>query len=264
MKPTALIVRAPGTNCDIETSHAFHLAGAQTLDVHVNQLLESPAMLEQAQILCIPGGFSYGDDIAAGRIMALSMRSQLGDALHRFRDEGNCILGICNGFQVLLQTGLLIPDNHGGQATATLALNDSGHYVDRWVHLKCTPGSSIFLGERTSFYLPVAHAEGKFVVDSDERLEALKSAGQIAMVYTHENGSRADDYPANPNGSMGAVAGLADSTGRVLGLMPHPERYMHRTQHPRWTRESLPEAGEGLAIFQNAVEYFATFSEATR
>jgi phosphoribosylformylglycinamidine synthase len=258
-KPQVLILRAPGTNCDLETAYAFELAGARATCVHVNRVLEDPTLLDDQQILCIPGGFSYGDDLGAGRILAQRIRSALGDSLFAFRDAGNCILGICNGFQVLLQTGLLVSDNYGARATATLTLNDVACYQDRWVHLDVPHHRCVFLSGIQRMYLPVAHAEGKFVVRDEAILTALRVNEQIALTYANPGGSHSTsvDFPANPNGSVANIAGICDDSGRVFGLMPHPERFLHRTQHPRWTREELPEAGDGLQIFRNAVQYFA-------
>lgn len=268
-QPRILVLRSPGTNCDLETAHAFASAGGRPDRVHVNRLLENPSLLHEYQILCLAGGFSYGDDLAAGRVLAQQIRYGLLDELSLFRDQGNCILGICNGFQVLLQTGLLIPENFGSSATATLTLNASGRYEDRWVRLQVTTDHCVFLQGLTTLYLPVAHAEGRFVVRERSLLERLFAKGCVALTYCERDTSACSNlgsemtavvgelgFPANPNGSMGNVAGLTDSTGRVLGLMPHPERFIHRTQHPRWTRHELPEIGDGLAVFQNVVRFF--------
>jgi phosphoribosylformylglycinamidine synthase len=257
--PQVLVLRAPGTNCDVETAHAFELAGAEAKCVHVNRLLENAKLLADKQILCIPGGFSYGDDLGAGRIMAQQMRNALGDALYAFRDAGNCILGICNGFQVLLQTGLLVPDNFGAGATATLTLNDVGCYQDCWVDLEIVSERCVFLSGIQRLYLPVAHAEGKFVVRDEATLTALRENHQIALTYANPRGrsSTTVGFPANPNGSVANIAGICDDSGRVFGLMPHPERFIHRTQHPRWTRQELAEAGDGMQIFRNVVKHFA-------
>ncbi len=253
----ALILRAPGTNCDQETAYAFEQAGAVADDVHINQLMESPQLLSSAQILCLPGGFSYGDDIAAGRILSSQMKSRLADAIAEFRDAGKLILGICNGFQVLIKTGFLLPpDDHG--LPATLTWNDNGRFVDCWVNLKSDDTKCIFLRNVDQMYLPIAHAEGKFVSRDSTILDQLQSNHQLALKYCRPGGANGHvPYPYNPNGSTGHVAGVCDSTGRIFGLMPHPERHIDPTHHPRWTREPLRKKGDGLAIFENAVEFFA-------
>jgi phosphoribosylformylglycinamidine synthase len=257
--PTAIIVRAPGTNCDLETQYAFERAGAHAPRIHVNELIARPAVAEQAQILCIPGGFSYGDDIAAGRILARQLQHHLADMLQRFKHGGKLILGICNGFQVLMQTGLLMPAA-GAEAQATLTWNDSGQFEDRWVDLEIKGDRCVVLRNLSRLYLPIAHAEGKFVARKASVLDALGDAGQLVLRYALPPGASANGdvpYPFNPNGSQANVAGICDATGRVFGLMPHPERFIDRTHHPRWTRESLPDQGDGLGVFRNAVEYFA-------
>lgn len=250
LSPRVVVLRAPGTNCDRETLHAFERAGAFGRRVHVRALARRPALLDDVQIVCIPGGFSYGDDIASGRIFALEIRARLGDALRRFRDRGGLVLGICNGFQVLLQTGLLLADPDG-RPLATLAHNASGRFVDRWVRLRLDPGPCRFLhGVAAEFDLPVAHGEGRFVTRSPAELDRLAAAGQLVLRYA------ADDHGAttNPNGSAADVAGVCDETGRVFGMMPHPERFVDATQHPSWTGRLDPAAaGAGLALFAAAV-----------
>jgi len=262
--PRVLVLRSPGTNCDEETAYAFEVAGAKPQRLHINQLLESPDQLSQFQVLCVPGGFSYGDDIAAGRILGNQIRYHLRDWVGQFVDAQKLVLGVCNGFQVLLKTGLLVADGNEGQPRATLAWNRSGKYQDRWVELQVTNSNCAFLAGLDSLYLPVAHAEGRFVARDEATFDALEQAGQLPLRYAA--GGRTDHRqvlpaPHNPNGAMGNVAGVCDPSGRVFGLMPHPERYIHPTQHPHWTRlkaaGSLPEVGDGLAVFQNAVRYFA-------
>jgi phosphoribosylformylglycinamidine synthase len=260
-KPRVLILRAPGSNCDAETEHAFALAGGSPERWHVNRVLEDSRRLNEFQVLCVPGGFSYGDDIAAGRILGNQIQHHLAEALKSFHDGGKLVLGICNGFQVLLKTNLLAPADTRG-ATATLTLNDSGHFETRWVHLSVNPGRCVFLQGIETIELPVAHAEGKFAVRDEAVFDRMKAAGQFVLRYTSAAGRSAESaiapsvpYPANPNGAMGDVAGICDATGRVFGLMPHPERFVDPTQHPRWTREPR-ETGQGLRVFQNAVRYF--------
>ena len=259
-KPRVLILRAPGTNCDRETEFAFERAGGEAERVHINRLLEQPDQLHQYQILCVPGGFSYGDDIAAGRILAGKIRSHLPELLAAFRDADKLILGICNGFQVLMQTGVLLPTCPEGKRAATLAENDSGKFEDRWVQLSVTSRHCPMLRGIEAIYLPVAHAEGRFVSRDAAAWEKLESNQQLVLRYgTASNGAantKLIPYPENPNGSVGNVAGICDPTGRVLGMMPHPERFIDRTHHPRWTREKLAPIGDGLKIFQNAVAYF--------
>jgi phosphoribosylformylglycinamidine synthase len=261
-RPQALILRAPGTNCDRETAFALEQAGASTKIVHVNRVLEDKKQLTQAQILCLPGGFSYGDDIAAGRILGNQIRTHLADAMQQFREAGKLILGICNGFQVLIKSGLLLDDqakSDTAEPLATLTWNDSGQFEDRWVHLKISSDKSPLLNGIEQMYLPVAHAEGKFVAGSEEKINALEASGQLVIRYCNAETSAdaAVAFPENPNGSLRAVAGVCDTTGRVLGLMPHPERYIDRTQHPRWTRGEGKSEGHGSAIFKNAVAYFS-------
>lgn len=258
MAPRALILRAPGTNCDGESAFAFQQAGAQTEFVHIQRLLEEPQLAAQAQILCFPGGFSYGDDIAAGRILANQIRHHLRDVLEEFKAANKLILGICNGFQILIKSGVLLPDVPEGGLAATLTLNDSGKFEDRWVRLCVTSDKCVFLRGIEEMYLPVAHAEGKFVPRDQQTLDHLYAQGQIALRYGRLDGQPGEvPYPDCPNGAVDAVAGVCDPTGRVLGLMPHPERHIDPTQHPRWTREPQKERGDGWKIFENAVQYFA-------
>lgn len=252
MKPNVLILRAPGTNCDNETAYAFELAGAKTEKIHINRLLENASILDRFQILCFPGGFSYGDDIAAGRILATQIRQNLSDAFQRFKDSEKLILGICNGFQILVKSGLLLADDQNG-ALATLTWNDCGIYTDRWGRLKSNSQKCVFLKDIDSIYLPIAHAEGKFVARNNDILDSLEKNGQLALKYNPQD---------NPNGSVRHVAGVCDESGRVFGLMPHPERFIDWTQHPQWTRQENSNSnqnkkrGDGFALFQNAVNYF--------
>jgi len=251
LSPRALVLRAPGTNCDHETAHAFERAGAIARRVHVRALAEKPGLFDDVQILCLPGGFSYGDDIASGRIFALELALRLGDALRSFRDRGGLVLGICNGFQVLLQTGLLLADD-AGRPRASLAPNRTGQFVDRWVRLAVRGMKCPFLhGLDAPFDLPIAHGEGRFVAASQADLEAFDTAGQLVLRYAADPAGRS----TNPNGAQADVAGACDATGRVFGLMPHPERFIDATQHPAWSgRLDAAAAGAGLAVFANAVK----------
>ena len=251
--PKVLILRAPGTNCDYEAQFAFERAGAIADRVHINRLREMPKLLHQYQILMIPGGFSYGDDVAAGKIQAVQLAHFLGDAIREFRDHEKLILGVCNGFQVLIKAGLLMPADEDGPI-ATLTYNTHG-YQDRWLYVKVASDKSPFLKGISTMHVPMAHGEGNFVCRKDWILKGLEQSGQVVLKYVDSRG-QTGGYPVNPNGSQGDVAGLCDATGRVLGLMPHPERHVLPTHHPRWTREGLKHEGDGLAMFRNAVEYF--------
>ncbi len=253
-KAKVLVLRTAGTNCDKETVHAFERAGAECELLHVNRLLGDKPHLHEFDILAIPGGFSYGDDIAAGKIEANELRVGLKDDINRFVEDGKLIIGICNGFQVLVKLGIL-PDLGGKhEQEVSLAWNDSDRFEDRWVYLKAASDKCVFIEEGQIIYLPIAHAEGKFVARDAQVLEELGNRGQIVLQYCDESGEPGP-YPVNPNGSVNDIAGICDATGRILGLMPHPERHMFGYQHPRWTREGLKEEGDGMQVFRNAVEY---------
>ncbi len=287
-RPNVLILRAPGTNCDQETAFAFETAGATTETLHVNRVLESPAVLDRFQILCIPGGFCFGDDVAAGQILAVQMRHHLAGRLADFKAAGKLILGICNGFQVIIKSGILLDDEPSPASgypgpPATLTYNDSGKYEDRWVRLCVSGDKCVFLRGIEQMYLPVAHGEGKFIARDEAALAHLEAAGQLPLRYVplafNGKNTRSEaasvastrysvpstqysdavdhlPFPDNPNGSMADVAGVCDTTGRVLGLMPHPERHLDPTHHPRWTRGEAGPVGDGLQVFINAVRYF--------
>jgi len=263
--PRVLILRAPGTNCDEETAFAFERAGASVERVHVNRLIENPALKDRYQVLCVPGGFSYGDDIAAGRILATRLRQHLADLVQAFV-HGNgdrLVLGICNGMQVLMRLGVLTEGVGESDGTpATLTWNNHGRFEDRWVHLAVDKTPCVFLQGVEQMYLPMAHAEGKFVAADAEVLNQLRDQGRLAIRYSEGGqGGVQDDvlpFPHNPNGADANVAGVCDASGRVFGLMPHPERHIDATQHPNWTRRSeQPEHGDGMVMFQNAVNWFA-------
>lgn len=248
-----MIVRAAGTNCDVETQHAFELAGADAERVYIDEV-KNRDLLDH-QIIALPGGFTYGDDIAAGRILANEIKCKLRDQFLRFIDKGHLIIGICNGFQVLVKCGIL-PGTRGyfQEQTVSLVANDSERFEDRWVRLKVKGDRSVFTrGMADTIMLPVAHAEGRFIARDRRVLDEITDL--IVFQYVDREGNPAD-YPDNPNGSDRCIAGIADPTGRILGLMPHPERFFSRIQHPNHTREDLPEEGDGLAIFKNAVNYF--------
>jgi phosphoribosylformylglycinamidine synthase subunit PurQ / glutaminase len=254
-KPRCLILRAAGTNCDEETQYAWELAGAQAERVHINRLIEQPGILSNYQILTVPGGFSYGDDVSAGKILANQLQYHLTDQLREFVSADKLVLGICNGFQVLVKAGLL-PGGSMGKDAVTLAWNDSAKFEARWVYLKPQDDRCVFLQGLDLMHLAIAHAEGKLTTRDAETTHALVEGHHVALRYADASGAPGS-YPINPNGSVLDAAGLTDATGRVLGMMPHPERFVHRTQHPQWTRLPEDRPPDGLGLFRNAVQYFA-------
>jgi phosphoribosylformylglycinamidine synthase len=240
----------------METQYALEQAGFAAQRVHVFRLMENPAALRDYQFLVIPGGFSYGDDVAAGKILANQMLHRLADGLNEFIAAGKLALGICNGFQIMIKSGLLPEARvstdvaHRG---ATLAWNDCGRFVDRWIHLRADSDKCVFLPKGEVICLPIAHGEGKFVPRDDTVLNALRTGDQVALRYVDKNG-QTGAFPVNPNGSVDDIAGICDPSGRVMGLMPHPERFVEITQHPQWTRDGVRRA-DGRLFFQRAYEY---------
>jgi len=253
--PKVLILRTAGTNCDYETRYAFEKAGAKVDAVHINILLANKNLLKDYQILTLPGGFTYGDDVSAGKILSNQIKYNLEEDIKTFIHEKKLILGICNGFQALTKAGLL-PAIDKQHQEATLTFNDSNKFEDRWVYLKICSNKSIFVkdGEISKIYLPVAHGEGKFVTQDESILNKITMNHQIVFKYVNEQGEETG-YPWNPNGAVRNIAGICDPTGQILGMMPHPERHVEPTQHPRWTRNGLREFGDGFLIFRNTVDY---------
>ena len=252
-KPRVMVLRTAGTNCDEETAHAWELAGADPRRVHVRELISRPALLGEFVILTIPGGFSYGDDISAGKILATQLVHHLAEALADFVRAGRLILGICNGFQALVKAGLL-PGGQGtplGPQVVTLAQNDSARFEDRWVYVRSGPRPIAFLPADVVLAMPIAHAEGKLVAGDETVRAGLVEKGLAALTYVDARG-RPGPYPINPNGSEADIAGLTDTTGRILGLMPHPERHVSPTQHPHWTSRQGAQA-DGRVLFECAV-----------
>jgi len=250
-KVRTVILRAPGTNCDVETAYAFEQAGAVVEAVHVNRLICREKRLSDYQIMVVPGGFTYGDDISAGKVLANELRLKLGEDIRRFIENGGLILGICNGFQVMIKAGILPEFSNGTSPLLTVAGNDSGKFECRWVHLQVNKESPcVFTRGIDNMYLPVAHAEGKVVADPE-----VLSQLNIVLYYADEQGDSEAGYPYNPNGSVGNIAGICDSTGRIFALMPHPERHVRGTQHPQWMRQGAKQYGDGSHIFLNAVKW---------
>lgn len=271
----ALVLRSAGTNCDEETGEALRLAGAGVEFLHVGVLLRRERLLREFDLLALPGGFSYGDDLGAGTVLASRLKTTLAADLEEFVGSGRLVIGICNGFQVLVRLGLL--PGWGGEKAVSLIENVSGKFEDRWVHLRVEADRCPFLVQAGAVIrLPVAHREGRFVVRDAAVLERLKAGGQIALRYVAgpdvagPEGSGpggagpAAGYPANPNGSVEGIAGITNPQGNVLGLMPHPERHIHGVQEPGWTRRSdrvgfAPERpGDGFAFFAGAIRHLAS------
>ncbi len=251
----------------MEMAHACRLAGSEVVDiVQINELIHGEKRLDDYHFLNLPGGFLDGDDLGAAKAGANRIKyarisggsERLYDQILRFIELGKLILGVCNGFQLMVKLGL-IPNLKGDHRTqeTTLTFNDSGRFEDRWVYLKINPNSPcLFTKGMKGVYLTVRHGEGKFIPKDEATQSELKKRELIALQYSDEAYEKpAMDYPLNPNGSIDAVAGICDETGRLLGMMPHPEAFLHRTNHPRWTREELPEEGMGVAFFRNAVQY---------
>jgi phosphoribosylformylglycinamidine synthase I len=250
-KAKVLMLMAPGTNCDFETQVAFEMAGAEVDSALVTELFRKEKKLMDYQIMIIPGGFTYGDDISAGRIMANEIRLRLGEDIGKFVDDGRLVMGVCNGFQVLVKARVLPGFADHDSQPMTLTANDSGKFECRWIHLKINPDSPcVFTRGISSLYIPVNHGEGKLVAPP-EILDSLN----VVVQYTDPAGNLEAGYPHNPNGSLRDIAGICDATGRIFALMPHPERFLRWTQHPRWTREIPRETGEGLQVFRNAVDW---------
>lgn len=255
-KPKILILKTEGTNCDEELYFAFQLAGGKPKIVHINELRAKKENLKNYNILAIPGGFSYGDDIVSGKILAIELTSFFSKELKKFiKRKDALIIGVCNGFQVLVRTGLL-PFGTIGKMKVTLTNNDSGHFDCRWVNLKIEKNTlCVFLKDLKNLTVSyqVAHGEGKFLADKNT-IEKIEKKNLVTFRYIDGKGKPTQKYPENPNGSLNAIAGITDPTGRILGLMPHPERFVRLEQHPNWRRLKI-EKPQGLPIFENMIKY---------
>jgi len=255
MKPRALILFATGTNRDQDVAAALEMAGAQPEIVHINQLNNGERRWDEYQMLVIPGGFSYADALGAGKLLALDLMQYFREEASAFVASGKPVIGICNGFQALVKSGILPDANSSANSRATLTFNRSGHFECRWVTLQ--PISTLCIwtrGLQDRIECPVAHGEGNFLPANQAELESLMQADQIAMVYLRPDGKPAQgSYPSNPNGSMMDIAGICNPEGNVLGLMPHPENHIFSFQHPHWTRGTAQ--GSGLPLFIKGVQY---------
>ncbi len=262
-KVKVLVVCGYGINCEVETAYAFKINGASPEIVHLSEIFSGEKRIIDYHILCFPGGFLDGDHLGSAqacahrfRFLKIKGKISLWDELMKFFNEGGLILGICNGFQLLVKTGLLPGGEYLGQRKVSLTYNNSGKFEDRWVYLKVNPNTScIFLKGLNELYLPIRHGEGNFVPENEEILEELKQKNQIAIQYIDPKSKQpTTKYPYNPNGSIEGIAGITDPTGRIFGLMPHPEAFNHWTNHPRWTREK-EKIAQGLLVFRNAIEW---------
>jgi phosphoribosylformylglycinamidine synthase len=276
-KPQALVLTGYGINCDYETAYACKLAGFEPKRVHMNDVLEQPSCFDRSRLILFPGGFSFGDDLGSGVAFAAKVRFSLSrdgqklfDALMGFVERGGLVLGICNGFQILARLGI-IPAVHGryGVQQVTLAPNAEGYFIDRWVRLSVeTHSNCVFLKNLTTLRLPVRHGEGRFVALDEEMLGKIEGKGLVSLRYCDAQDRPAGSFPLNPNGSENAIAGVCDPSGRILGLMPHPEAAVSIFQYPDWTKtkqhalrmnETLAEEGCGFFLFKNAYEYAKGF-----
>ncbi len=263
----SIVIAGNGTNCEREVANACRLAGSDETDiVHIAELLSGRANLNDYHFLHLAGGFLDGDDLGSAKAGANRLRhaaisgseETLADQLQQFIADGKLVMGVCNGFQLMVKMGLLpaISGDYKNQS-ATLSFNDSGKFEDRWCTLKVDPASpSVYTKGLDKLYLPIRHGEGKFLAD-EQTLAAIESKHLAAVRYsTPDTNDTTMEYPLNPNGSQNAIAGVCDESGRLFGLMPHPEAYVHRTHHPRWTREpDLPEEGMGLWLYKNAIDF---------
>lgn len=255
-KPKVLVLKADGTNRDVEMAYAFKIAGGDPKIIHINELRLGKVKLKDFQILALPGGFAYGDDIISGKILAIELTSFLGEEMRKFiTRKDTVILGVCNGFQVLVRTGLL-PFRKIGDMDVTLTNNDSGHFECRWIKVKVNAkNKSKFLEDmdREIIWLPVAHGEGKFFTD-EKTLKRVEKDNLVAFRYVDEKGKLTQKYPDNPNGALNAIVGITDTTGRILGMMPHPECFVREEQHPNWRRDNINKP-QGLPLFENIVRF---------
>ena len=261
--PDVLLVSGNGFNCERETEHAFSLCGAKPKNVHMNDIISGLVSLSQFQIIVFIGGFSYGDHLGGGKVVANKFRHYLMEELKEFIQRDTLIIGICNGFQVITQLGLLPGfDNNYTEHLITLTANNSTRYEDRWVLLKVNIQSPcVFTRDIDTIFLPVRHGEGKVFPKEDRIIDRLCKAHQDVLYYCNPYTRQpTQEYPYNPNGSVRAIAGITDPTGRIFGLMPHPEAFLSIYNHPYWTRlkinGELPQEGEGIKLFRNAVHYF--------
>ena len=257
-RPKVLVLTGFGVNADRELNHAFLMAGADSELVHLNDIILGRFRLEDFHILAFPGGFSFGDDLGSGKVFANKFKFNLSEQMLKFLEDGKLVLGICNGFQMLVKMGLLPAfDRRWFEQTVTLTFNDSGRFEDRWVRLRANPDSRCVFTKGIDFMsVPVRHGEGKFIPANEEVRRRLHEDGHVVFQYCDSEGNPTMQYPLNPNGAIDAIAGICDGSGRVFGMMPHPEAHLFGVNNPQWPREGLARAeGQGLKIFKNAIEF---------
>ncbi|MFH1284647.1 MAG: phosphoribosylformylglycinamidine synthase I [Candidatus Peregrinibacteria bacterium] len=266
MKPKAIIITGYGINCEEETAKCFEIAGGQAEIVHINDLIDKSKSLDDYQIMAFPGGFSYGDDTGSGNALANKIKNNLKDEILSFAQKDNLIIGICNGFQIVANLGLVpATDKQYGSRQAALMHNTTARYECRWVNLATTSKKCVWTREIEKIHLPIAHGEGNFYTEKNT-LSKMEANDQIVFKYTKPDGSPANQtFPFNPNGAMSDIAGICDESGRILGMMPHPERFSFFTNEDGWelkkeklirSGQPLPKEGAGMQIFKNAILYF--------
>lgn len=263
-KVKAIIIAGNGTNCEREVAHACRIAGADADIIHLSELLHGRIYLRDYHFLNLAGGFLDGDDLGSAKAGANRLLhapvsgggASLAQQLRQFIAAGKLVMGVCNGFQLLVKMGLLPALGGRFSQSCSLTYNERGRFEDRWCRLRVDPDSPcIYTRGLEQLYLPVRHGEGRFVTMDEETLRQLEEQHLTTLKYADKLYNPTQDYPDNPNGSRNAVAGICDPSGRLFGLMPHPEAFTHRTHHPRWTREDLPEEGQGLILYRNAIEF---------
>ena len=258
MKVKVIVLTGYGINAEKELAWAFELAGGDPSIIHLEEIIDNKKILDDYQILAFPGGFSFGDHIASGRVFANKVKNNLLEELKNFISRDKLIIGICNGFQIITKLGILPDFENNQEQVVSLIENNSGHFEDRWVWIKVESNNSPWLDGIDRLYLPIRHGEGKFVAKDSTVLDRIIKGGHAALKYFNPDSPDAPGYPFNPNGSVADIAGILNKNGNVFGLMPHPEAYIFKENHPRWTEfsDEINNQLIGLKIFENGISYF--------